>query len=240
MAAEEAVPRIEGEVIRSYRTSFPRDEAPISEGGIWLNGAADGVDWADVLIRHGTAIGDVIPVVAPERRAEQGNVDAASTGKIPEGDYNDPTALLRGPWGRNQHGRARVFSRNQTDKYFQEVEIRLRSWLEPHRCTGYEVFFRCLKTAGAYAEIVRWNGGVGKFTSLARQSGRAFGVEDGDVIEATAIGSTITGYINGVAVISVVDGTFQEGSPGIGFNFGVGETNIDHGLTFFEVETYEP
>jgi len=27
------------------------------------------------------------------------------------------------------------------------------------------------------------------------------------------------------------------GSPGIGFNFFVGNTNVDHGFTSFEVET---
>ena len=26
--------------------------------------------------------------------------------------------------------------------------------------------------------------------------------------------------------------------PGIGFNFGVGDTNVDHGFTYFEVDSY--
>jgi len=29
------------------------------------------------------------------------------------------------------------------------------------------------------------------------------------------------------------------GAPGVGFNFGVGNTNVDHGLTQFEVDTYD-
>ena len=53
-----------------------------------------------------------------------------------------PTAVLAGEWGRNQYVTGRVFSRNQTEQYFQEVEIRLRSTIAPHVCTGYEVFFR--------------------------------------------------------------------------------------------------
>lgn len=70
---------------------------------------------------------------------------ATAAGTEPEGDYDDPTAVLAGVWGRNQHARARVFSRNQTEDYFQEVEIRLRSAISPHSCTGYEVFWRCLR-----------------------------------------------------------------------------------------------
>jgi hypothetical protein len=39
-------------------------------------------------------------------------------------------------------------------------------------------------------------------------------------------------------VISATDNAFGSGSPGIGFNFGVGNTNVDHGFTYFEVDTY--
>ena len=62
-----------------------------------------------------------------------------------QGDYTDPTALLAGTWGKNRKVKARVFSKNQTERYFQEVEIRLRSTLTPHRCTGYEVFWQVLE-----------------------------------------------------------------------------------------------
>jgi hypothetical protein len=124
------------------------------------------------------------------------------------------------------------------EEYFQEVEIRLRSTLTPHRCTGYEIFFRCLKSDNAYAEIVRWNGKIGDFTSLRKLSGPQYGVRDGDVVEATISGHDIRGFINGVEVISATDDVFGEGSPGIGFNFFVGNTNVDHGFTSFEVDSY--
>jgi hypothetical protein len=42
-----------------------------------------------------------------------------------------------------------------------------------------------------------------------------------------------------VEVISATDDTFDTGSPGIGFNFGVGAANVDHRFTFFEVGTYD-
>src|SRR5215471_19452598 len=226
--------------VRSYHTSFPADESPISEGGIWLNGRKDGIDWADVITRNGEVYGAVTRMAVAERRVEQGNLDPAAIGEaVPEGDYDDPTAVLAGPWGRNQYAKAGVFSRNPTDEYFQEVEIRLRSAIAPHLCTGYEVFFRCLKTTDGYAEIVRWNGKIGDFTSLAKLSGPQYGVEDGDVIEASIVGDVIKGYINGVEMISATDDVFGEGSPGVGFNFFVGNTNVDHGFRSFEVDTYD-
>jgi len=230
--------RSQGTPVRSYRTSFQVDEDPILEGGLWINGRKDGIDWCNVVTRNGVAYGEVSRMGIAERRIEQGNLSPAGD-LVPEGDYDDPTAVLSGVWGKNQIARARVFSRNQTEKYFQEVEIRLRSTIMPHRCTGYEVFWRCLKTESAYAEIVRWNGKVGDFTSLKKHIGPQYGVADGDLVEASIVGNVIKGFINGVEVISTSDDTFDSGSPGIGFNFGVGDSNVDHGFVSFEVDTYD-
>ena len=207
---------------------------------MWINGGREGVDWVDVIAKNGVAYGAVTRMGVAERRVEQGNLVASTVGgAIPEGDYDDPTAVLAGAWGKNQHAKAKVFSRNQTEDYFQEVEIRLRSTILPHKCTGYEVFWRCLKTADAYAEIVRWNGNIGDFTSLRKLSGAQYGVQDGDLVEATVVGNVIKGFVNGVEMISVTDDVYDAGSPGIGFNFGVGDTNVDHGFTFFEVDTFD-
>ena len=227
--------------VRFYSTRFELDEDPISEGGRWLNGKADGIDWCDVVTRGGVAFGAVSRMQAAERRVEQGSLGAGlqDADAAPEGDYDDPTAVLAGDWGANQHATGVVFSRNPTEEYFQEVEFRLRSAITPHSCTGYEVFFRCLKTESAYAEIVRWNGKVGDFTSLAKLIGPAYGVRDGDVIAATIVDDVLRGFINGVEVISATDDTFASGSPGIGFNFFVGDTNVDHGFRSFEVDTWD-
>ncbi len=226
--------------VRSYSTRFERSETPISEDGMWLNGRQDGIDWCDVVTHDGEAFGEVSRMAVAERRSEQETLGAgAEGGGATEGDYDDPTAVLSGAWGPNQLARATVFSRNPTDQYFQEVEIRLRSSMTPHSCTGYEVFFRCLKTDAGYAEIVRWNGAIGEFTSLKKLIGPQYGVRDDDVIEASIVGSSITGYINGVEVISATDDRYPTGSPGIGFNFFVGDTNVDHGLRSFEVDTYD-
>jgi hypothetical protein len=225
--------------VRSYQTQFRTNETPLSEGGLWLNGRKDGIDWADVLVKNGRAYGEITRMTAREKRVEQSGLGAGAAAGAAEGDYDDPTAVLVGKWGRNQYARARVFSRKQTNKYFQEVEIRLRSSMKPHWCDGYEVFFRPLKTGEGYAEIVRWNGKIGDFTSLKKLVGKQYGVEDGDLIEASIVGNELKGYINGREVISATDGKIKAGSPGIGFNFFVGRTNVDHGLTSFEVYTYD-
>jgi hypothetical protein len=233
-------PRPAAEPARSYRTRFRQDEDPLSEGGIWVNGRKDGLDWVDVKVRSGVAYGAVSRMTAAERRVQQGNLEpGTSAPTAAEGDYDDPTAVLGGAWGGNQHARARVFSRNQTEDYFQEVEIRLRSTIRPHYCAGYEVFWRCLKNENAYVEIARWNGKIGDFTSLARLAGSQYGAQDSDLVEATIFGNVITGFKNGVQVIEATDDTYSEGSPGIGFNFGVGNTNVDHGFTYFEADTYD-
>jgi hypothetical protein len=223
--------------VRSYSTTFALDEDPISEGGMWLNGRKDGIDWIDVISRNGEAFGAVSRMGVPERRAEQGNLETSDA--APVGDYDDPTAVLTGAWGKNQHGTGRVFSRNPTEEYFQEVQFRLRHTMTPGSCTGYEVFWRCLKSDTAYAEIVRWDGKVGNWRSLARRVGAEYGVKDGDLVEATIVGDVLKGFINGVEVISATDGTYSSGAPGIGFNFGVGDTNVDHGFSSFEVDTFD-
>jgi hypothetical protein len=226
--------------VRSYKTEFKKNETPISEGGLWLNGRKDGVDWCDVLVKDGVAFGEVSRNQVAERRAEQATLGAGAIGGgAPVGDYDDPTAVLTGQWGANQYGKVKVFSRNQTEKYFQEVQIRLRHNMKPRSCSGYEVFFRVLDSDAGYAEIVRWNGPVGGWTSLKKLIGKKYGVKDGDIIEASIVGDVITGYLNGVEMISVVDGNIKSGAPGIGFNFGVGTTNADHGVRSFEVHTYD-
>jgi hypothetical protein len=196
--------------MKKYKTNFSKTEDPISEGGIWLNGRADGIDWADVVTAHERAMG--------------------SGGAV---EYSDPTALLAGAWGPDQEAQATVYSRNQTNKYYQEVEIRLRSAMSAHVCTGYEIFFRCLKTPEAYLVIARWEGPLAKFSYASQLKGAEYGVADGDTIKASIIGNEIKVYKNGVLLVSVKDDTFKTGNPGIGFNYGCEGTYGDFGLLSF-------
>jgi len=196
---------------RSYATTFPLPETPLSEGGNWTGGKTTGLDWADVATTPGFAFG-------------------TQTGS---GGYDDSTALLSGSWGPDQSVTATVHTVNQTGgKVYEEVEIRLRSALAPHRNTGYEINFRCLRNSSSYVQIVRWNGPLGDFTYLADEKGVLKGIKDGDVLRATIKGNVITAYINGVKVAQAADNTFAGGSPGIGFFIqGAAGVNRDFGFT---------
>lgn len=197
---------------RTYTTRFPLTENPISERGNWINGKAAGLDWADVATFPGHAFG----------------LKSGSTG------YDDSVALLSGNWGPDQTVEAMVYTANQNDKVWEEVELRLRSALSAHSATGYEINFRCLKTKDAYSEIVRWNGPLGSFTYLQQLKGAQYGVANGDVIKATIVGNVITTYINGVQVGRATDDAYATGQPGIGFFLkGDPGVNRDYGFTSF-------
>ena len=185
-----------------YTTTFSHAENPISEGGRWLNGKADGLDWTDVRTTAGFAFGTEIGGSRPNPQK-----------------YDDSTALLKGTWGPNQTVQATVHAvnPNQDGKVWEEVELRLRSSISPRNCTGYEVMFRCTKIPQAYCNIARWEGPLGKFTMLKETRGSEYGVKDGDVVKATMIGRILTVYINGVQKIQLSDDKFASGNPGVGY-----------------------
>lgn len=210
----------------SYSTNFAVTEIAISGGGKWIDGKTAGLDWTNSVNVPGLAFG-----------TESG----FGSGKQ---QYDDATALLSGAWEPNQTVEATVHSQNQDDIVFEEVELRLRSSLSPHRATGYEVLFRCLKTRKAYASVVRWDGPLGAFTYLAQGEGASYGVSDGDLVEATIIGNVITARINGALVLQATDPVYESGNPGMGFWFRRGSGvrnwlhnsaggNLDYGFTRF-------
>jgi hypothetical protein len=209
-----------------YTTNFSIAEDPISEGGKWINGKAVGVDWSDVATIPGLAYG-----------TESGK-------EIGDKVYDDSTALLGGSWPPHQTVEATVRSVNQSENVFEEVELRVRSSLSAHKSTGYEVLFRCMAGAPAYASIVRWDGSLGRFTYLTQKEGPEYTLSDGDLVKATIVGTLITAYINDTPILQASDGTYSNGSPGMGFwlerRSGVRRwfkyrsiRNVDYGFTRF-------
>ena len=195
-----------------YTTTFPLTENPISESGKWINGGTTGIDWGNVRTTPGLAFGTVVSLGPP---------------------YNDSTAVLAGPWPSDQMAKATVHTVNQNSSIFEEVELRLRTTVTAHSITGYEFNFRCVADGSQYAQIVRWNGALNDFTYVDSRTGP--GLHDGDVVMATAVGSTLTTYINGTAVFSSTDATFSGGTPGIGFynQDGMTSNNADYGFSDF-------
>jgi hypothetical protein len=201
---------------RTCTTKFPLTENPISEGGAWINGKANGLDWADVRTTPGLAFG----------------TESGTSG------YDDSTALLAGDWGPDQTVEATVHSVNpQTNPdIWEEVEIRLRSTISAHSNTGYEVLFEL--PPHNFCQVVRWNGPLGSWTPLG-YLGK--GVHDGDVVKATIVGNVITAYVNGVSQGQVTDNTYATGSPGMGlFLQGTTGVNADYGFSAFTATDGRP
>jgi len=199
-----------GGVSNSYTTSFPLTETPISEGGRWLNGKADGIDWMNIRTASGVAYG---------------------TRTNEPGDAIDPTAILAGTWGWNQTAEAVLVVNSVSAS--KEVELRLNSSLSAHVCSGYEVLYEIAGTIS----IVRWNGPLGDFTFLtpATDIAQALpgGLKSGDVIKATNVNGLITAYLNGNPIAQVFDATFTAGAPGFGLNTYGGVDPTTYGLSRF-------
>jgi hypothetical protein len=196
---------------RIYSTNFPLTESPISEGGSWVNGSNNGLDWGYISTTAGQT--HTHPGPAP---------------------YADATALLTGTWRPDQMAIATVgniVNACKSDTCYPEVELRLRSTLSAHLCNGYEIAFSLKPNAMAYLIIVRWNGPLGDFTYLFNQSGSQYQIKTGDIVKAMVVGNVITAYKNGVLIGLATDKIFMSGNPGMGFNEKT--YNGDYGFSSF-------
>jgi hypothetical protein len=145
----------------SYTTTFPLTENPISEGGIWSNGAAVGVGWSNVVTTGGHAIGTEL--------ANAPNTDSTAI-------LNSATGIVQGT----------VFVAIPPSRSCgQEVDLRLRGNVSANSITGYEIAY---SSSFGSLNIVRWNGPIGNFTVLATSVGsgasiRIDGSTDVDIID---------------------------------------------------------
>jgi hypothetical protein len=203
-----------------YATDFNIAENPIYEGGNWINGGDTGLDWHNVQTGNGYAYGTPAAV-----------------------RYSDPTAILAGSWGADQYIDGVVYSAGPNPSQYEEVELRLRTTITAHGITGYEICLRCLRgDAASYLQIGKWPGpratDISDFTTLFSADGAEWGVRHGDVVSAEIIGDTITVRVNGVLKATVVDPSpIPSGSPGIGMNYGSGQTPSNFGWSFIEASS---
>lgn len=200
----------------TYSTTFPLNQNPISESGNWLNGGTNGLDWTNVYTVLGTAYG------------------TQSGAAVGAGKYADSVAVLAGSWGADQTAQGTIVVNNALGDsgVLEEVELHLRTSINPNSITGYEIVASVSTNPDYfYVQIVRWNGPLGNFTLL---DARTYHVANGDTLKGTAIGNVITLYVNGVEIFHVVDNTFNSGSPGIGFYLaGATGLNANYGLSSF-------
>ena len=218
--------------VRSYSSDFPLDESPISEGGHVAqrqNGRHRLVRRGDT--RTGWSTAALSRMEVAEQRAEQGNL---------EDEEDAPGRRLRRPdrgAGRRvgagtSTGRASSTARTRPTSTSRRCRSGSAARSSPNSCTGYEVFFRCLKTDEGYAEIVRWNGrdrglDLARTPCRRRVRGRARRRRSRRRSKA----DVIKGFINGREVITVTRRRPQRRRPRGGFNFGVGDTGPDHGFS---------
>jgi len=221
---------------RTYSTDFGLTENPISEGGAWLNGQANGIDWSDVKTSNGNATG--------------------TQNRLPDGVniYDDSVAVLNGTWGPDQTVVAVVHAANRTgsgasgwggnefNDCIHEVELILRGNITAHGIFLYEVNFSSRIDGSAYTEIGMWNGPRAVFGGyLAQRTCEECGVTDGDVVKATIVGTTINVYKNNVLINTAnvlinTDGDpvpfIATGNPGMGFYTNAGCTGTAHNDDF--------
>ena len=192
--------------VRSYSTQLRARRGPRSRrAGCGSTAGRTGSTGSTSSRKNGEASARSAAWASPERRAEQGNLEARPPRmRARRGDYDDPTAVLtRRRGGRTSTARRRVFSRNPTERV-------LPGGPDPPPRT------RCSRTA---APGTRCSGGASRprtatprscagtarsatGQSLQRRTGAEYGVEDGDLIEATIDGNVLKGFINGVEVIT--------------------------------------
>jgi hypothetical protein len=142
--------------------------------------------------------------------------------------------MLAGTWGSNQFARATVHTVRQNSNIYEELELRLRTTIDPHNITGYGIGFRCSSDGSQYVQIVRWDGALANIKYLSATTGP--GLHDGDVVMGTIRDSTITVYINGMQVLQATDSAYSGGSPGIGISNrgGTSDSDEDYGFTSFD------
>ncbi len=177
-----------------YGTGFPLAENPISEGGNWINGKTVGLDWNNVQTIPGRAYGAVIV-----------------------SSYNDDIAVLNTTFAADQYAQGTVYrAAGYAPSGSHEIELLLRFKITAHNARGYEVLWGGGGQTNGEIAIIRWNGPLGDYTSLA--STTIAPAVDGDVLRVEIIGSVIKVYRNGSLVLTgPSNSTWTDGQPGVGF-----------------------
>ncbi len=181
----------------TFTTNFSLAENPISEGGVWQH---RGTAW-----KYVRTVGD----------------HAVGT-QMGTGDYDDSYAYLTG-FAPDQSARATLWIDPTTKGSYRELELLLHWADSPASARGYECK---LSWNGSYAEIVRWNGPLGDFTYVTKQTRFDSGLmppASGDIFTATIVGDLIRVWLNkndgrgDRLIVTGRDSTFTDGDPGMGF-----------------------
>lgn len=183
--------------VSSFFTTFAGTENPVSEGGKWLGGLTDGLDWNDFQSASGRAYA---------ARAGGGvNFDDSVL-------ILKPSAFVAAPAQSVEITIYRAPNYNP-DPLAHEIGIFLRGDISAHSMRAYEVY---LNSQGNFG-IVVWFGPVNSFDYLS-VTGPTPGVPvNGDKLRAQIVGNVITVYMNSVLVATATDSGnhWPTGQPGL-------------------------
>ena len=121
-----------------YSTTFPATEVPVSQGGLWLNGKADGIDWqnCDTLAGSPNKIyGDALVGVS---------------------GADDCISIMKGDWGKSQYVECTAF----IDPAYvpianHEIELLLQFRISANFAKGYEWNF---SLQSGLHQLAKWEG----------------------------------------------------------------------------------
>lgn len=214
----------------SYTTALSLTENPISEAGNWINGKADAVINNDVRTVSGIA--------------------CATSFNNPSGPFDDSICILnpdKFAIPANQTVTVVVFrAGGYTPSANHEINIFLRGKFTPSHISGYEVN---LSLTGQYGFIMLWKGtGNTSLTNFQQLTAISHpNLADGDIIEASIIGTVITvrhnpgtgfvtlGTYDTVNDFSLYGFIWSTGNPGMDFWVESGGTLTSAGITSFIV-----
>jgi hypothetical protein len=216
-----------GAPLRTYQTSFPATEDPISDNNNWVNGALNGLDWGNVQTTPGHAFGT--------------NINPGCSGSNPTA-CNDSVAGLTGTWAADQSACVVIFMGSSFARNSQiyEYEIHLHRTITAHNSSGYEFNYSSHSDGNQYMQIVRWNGALGSFKVLGGSPGVPVALNNGDTFCASSVGGVLKSWLvrAGATIQStnpITDTTFTGGGPGVGFfNEGAIGDNANFGFSSFQ------
>lgn len=204
---DDATPAALATGLKSFSTSFPANESPISQGGIWLGGATVGLDWHDVNTNGGHAFG------------------TQPTGSANDDDsfaLLDPAFLT---FHADQKATGTIFYDGSLSTNTHEVECFLRASCSAHSITGYECNYAF---DGSYTEIVVWLGALNSFSIVSHVANPSTGpAQTGDQLIFQIVGDVLTASLKRAGVTTQINtftdtstgghARYASGNPGMGF-----------------------
>lgn len=201
----------------SYLTTFPLTENPISEGGIWVRGLAEGLDWKN----PATGL------------ASDGTTRVAYGARVPSNNFDDAIAHLKS-YSANHWCQGTIYNDGSVTG-LPEVELLLRSTISANSAIQYEIDI----LADGRLYIVQWLGALSNFHIEAGPITTNVSIANSAVWYAQINGNTIIVKCNGTQVYTgdittFLNAAINAGNPGMGFyaNNGTPDPNTQANRTF--------